>query len=152
MSELWLVFGQFATLTPPRLLTGKESTAISPGESGASTWLLVGALLACTLTLMWWGWWFIRYRNARFTESERAYRRLCRVLGLGVSDREWLRKRCVAAGMSPVACIASPGVAAEVLNVAEVNDRRALRLRRLLCDTDIHLDGTNGAAHTHHAA
>ncbi len=121
-------------MTRPRLLTG-DGALPEAAEAGSPTLLIVVACLITVATLGWWGWWAIRYRAAALNDTERAFRRLARVVGLGHADREYLRSLCREAGIEPLAALASPNLASLACSDAVGPPRRIARLRRLLCDT-----------------
>lgn len=123
-------------LQPPRLLTGELGP---PGPEAAPTqphpWLLVVASLVALATLAWWVWWFFRFRKAKLDESEAAFRRLSRIVGLGHADCERLRALCIKAGVDPLATLGSPTLAATVLQSTPDTSARQRRLWKSLCGT-----------------
>lgn len=130
-------FEASAAVVRPRLLTGSEAEVLSKSavDAGPSFWLLSLAVLITLATLSWWAWWAYRFQSAAMTDSERAFRRLARVVGLGRADRESLRSLCRRAGVDPLAALGSPSLAVLALEGDGATNRRRERLRRLLCDT-----------------
>lgn len=139
--------GAPAGIVRPRLITGSEAELASraAAASGPSLWLLWLAVLIMAATLCWWAWWAVRYRSAVMSDSERAFRRLSRIVGLSRSERESLRARCGRAGIDPLAALGSPSLAATALDDDAGADRRLKRLRTRLCDTASDLVGTHVA-------
>lgn len=135
-----------AGVVRPRLLTGSEAELASraAADPGPSLWLLTLAVLITVTTLSWWAWWAVRFRSAMMSDSERAFRRLSRIVGLSRTERESLRARCGRAGIDPLAALGSPSLAAVALGDSST-DRRLKRLRARLCDTASDVVGTHVA-------
>jgi hypothetical protein len=135
---VWLVASEVSGgIVRPKLLTGSDAEVLSKGvsDAGPSFWLLGLAAMITLATLSWWAWWAYRYHSAAMTDSERAFRRLARVVGLTRTDRESLRALCQRAGVDPLAALGSSSLAALALEVEGVPNRRRERLRSMLCDT-----------------
>lgn len=135
-----------ATSAPKLYRSMEEATQGYKGETSPHLWLVAAIAIVATLaTLAWWGWWFERYRAAKLGETELAYRRLARLMGLTRADRELLRRLSEAQGVHPLAAIASPKMAMHVTEDAAPS-RSLRRVVRLLCEPGPEPSGTTEQA------